>query len=75
MLQLHNDKLQVELQVNAHYINGSPAALTELDSWWINSFFGAVVDRWSAATKRIPSVRYFYGTKVEEIPYHKEQLH
>lgn len=33
MLQFHDDKLQLELQLNAHYFQSSPAAFTELDLW------------------------------------------
>lgn len=33
ILQLLDDKLQVELQLNAQYFYGSPAAFTELELW------------------------------------------
>lgn len=40
--------LRIELQFNANYFHGSPAARAGLKLWWIYSFYGGVVEFWWA---------------------------
>lgn len=40
--------LRMELQFNANYFHGSPAARAGLKLWWIYSFYGGVLEFWWA---------------------------
>ena len=42
-LQFQDYELRLELQLNAHYVHGSPVACTGLDSWLDLFIFGGVV--------------------------------